>query len=248
MRRFVTTWGGVWCVLALAAPAFGADERPAKAFPLWPEGAVPGALGKADKDTPTLTPYWPDPAKATGAAVIVCPGGGYNTLAAHEGEPFAKWLNDLGVTAFVLKYRLVKDGYTVPVILQDAARAVRTVRANAKAWGLDAKKIGVIGSSAGGHLCATLSTRFDAGKPDDADPIERVSSRPDATILCYAFILLDRTCQNRITNCFRGLILMFTNNVFDLKSILLVAAIVNPVCIQKEDVSGIHQLDIRNFR
>ena len=192
MRRFVTTWGGVWCVLALAAPAFGADERPAKAFPLWPEGAVPGALGKADKDTPTLTPYWPDPAKATGAAVIVCPGGGYNTLAAHEGEPFAKWLNDLGVTAFVLKYRLVKDGYTVPVILQDAARAVRTVRANAKAWNLDAKKIGVIGSSAGGHLCATLSTRYDAGKPDDADRTERVSSRPDATILCYAFILLDR--------------------------------------------------------
>jgi acetyl esterase/lipase len=192
MRRISLALGGVLCAFALSgAAAFGGEDRPTKAFPLWADGA-PGAQGKADKDIPTLTPYWPDPAKATGAAIIVCPGGGYNTLAPHEGEPYAKWLNELGVTAFVLKYRLVKDGYHLPEILQDAARSVRYVRAKASDWKLDPKHIGVIGSSAGGHLCATLSTQFDAGKPDAADPIDRVSSRPDATILCYAFILLDR--------------------------------------------------------
>lgn len=177
-------------LFALSLSGFAA-EKPVKPFPLW-SGEAPGALGKAETDIPTLTPYWADSTKASGATVIVCPGGGYNVLAAHEGEPFAKWLNELGINAFVLKYRLVKDGYKVPVILQDAARAVRVVRANATEWGLDPKRIGVIGSSAGGHLCATLSTRYGNGSPDAKDPIERVSSRPDVTILCYAFILFDR--------------------------------------------------------
>lgn len=175
----------------LCSTLLQAAERPELPVRLWAEDA-PGALGKEEKDIPRLTPYWPAAEKATGAAVIVCPGGGYNVLAPHEGEPFAKWLNDLGIAAFVLKYRLIKDGYHIPEILGDAARAVRTVRANAEAWGLDPKRIGIMGSSAGGHLSATLSTRFDDGRPDASDPIERVSSRPDATILCYAFILFDR--------------------------------------------------------
>jgi acetyl esterase/lipase len=156
-------------------------------FPLWPEGA-PGALGKEDKDIPTLTPYWPEPAKATGAAVVICPGGGYAHLAPHEGADYARLLNEYGVAGFVLKYRLGSDGYRHPAMLQDAARAVRTVRARAGEWKLDPKHIGIMGSSAGGHLASTLVTHFDAGKPETEDPIERQSSRPDVGILCYAVI------------------------------------------------------------
>jgi len=166
-------------------------ERPTAPFRLW-EGDAPSALGKEDKDIPTLTPYWAAPEKANGAVVIVFPGGGYRNLAAHEAEPFAKWLNTQGITAFVLKYRLYPSGYKLPAIFSDAQRAVRTVRTRAKDWQLDPARIGVIGSSAGGHLAAVLSTQFDAGKPADPDEIERASSRPDFTILCYGFILFDQ--------------------------------------------------------
>ena len=164
-----------------------AHAQPTNAFPLWPEGA-PGALGKEDKDIPTLTPYCPDPAKATGAAIVVCPGGGYGGLAPHEGDHYARFLNEQGVAAFVLKYRLGPSGYHHPAMLQDAARAVRTVRARAGEWKLDPKRVGIMGSSAGGHLASTLLTHFDTGKPDAADPIERQSSRPALGILCYAVI------------------------------------------------------------
>lgn len=167
-----------------------AADRPAEPLRLWP-GAAPGALGAAEKDTPTLTPFWPGAGQGSGAAFIVCPGGGYSHLAPHEGEPFARWLNAQGIAAFVLKYRLNPDGYHVPLILQDAARAVRLVRAHAGDWSLDPQRIGMIGSSAGGHLTATLITQFDAGKADAADAIERTSSRPDLAVLCYAFILFD---------------------------------------------------------
>jgi acetyl esterase/lipase len=176
-------------LIALTTAAFAAD-RPTAAFPLWP-GTAPGALGSAEKDTPTLTPFWPAAEKATGAAFIVAPGGGYRMLAAHEGEAFAHWLAAQGIAAFVLKYRLTTDGYFVPSALQDAARAVRSVRANAAAWQLDPQRLGMIGSSAGGHLTATLCTQFDAGKADAADAIERASSRPDLAVLCYGFILFD---------------------------------------------------------
>jgi acetyl esterase/lipase len=164
-----------------------ANAQPKEAMPLWPEGA-PGALGKEDKDIPTLTAFMPSPDKATGAAIVICPGGGYAHLADHEGRDYALWLNDSGVAGFVLKYRLGSSGYHHPALLQDAARALRLVRANAAAWKLDPKRIGIMGSSAGGHLASTLLTHFDSGKPDDADPIERESSRPDLGILCYAVI------------------------------------------------------------
>lgn len=173
-----------------------AAERPAEPIRLW-SGAAPGALGGDAKDTPTLTPFWPAPDKATGAVFIVAPGGGYRVLAAHEGDAYAQWLASNGITAFVLKYRLAADGYRVPVILQDAARAVRLVRSNATGWGLDPKRIGMIGSSAGGHLTATLITQFDAGQPDAKDPIERESSRPDLAVLCYGFILFDEPNAKR---------------------------------------------------
>jgi acetyl esterase/lipase len=163
--------------------------QPTNSFPLWPDGA-PGALGKEPKDIPTLTPYVPAAGKATGAAMVICPGGAYQHLAPHEGKTYALWLNDHGVTAFVLKYRLASGGYHHPAMLEDAARALRTVRARAADWSVDPHRIGIMGSSAGGHLASTLLTHFDAGNPEAADPIERVSSRPDLGVLCYAVITL----------------------------------------------------------
>jgi acetyl esterase/lipase len=176
-------------LLSLLFFTSSARAQPKEAMPLWPDGA-PGALGKADKDIPTLTAFVPEPAKATGAAMVICPGGGYGALAEHEGKGYALWLKDQGIAAFVLKYRLGSDGYRHPVMLQDAARAMRMVRANAKDWKIDPRRIGIIGSSAGGHLASTLLTHFDAGKPDDNDPIERVSSRPDLGVLCYPVITM----------------------------------------------------------
>src|SRR6266850_1514613 len=164
-----------------------AHAQPREAMLLWPEGA-PGGLGKADQDIPTLTPFFPDTNKATGAAMVICPGGGYGMLAPHEGATYAIWLKEQGIAAFVLKYRLGSAGYRHPIMLLDAARAVRLVRANAAEWKLDPQRIGIMGSSAGGHLASTLLTHFDAGKADSADPIERQSSRPDAGILCYGVI------------------------------------------------------------
>jgi acetyl esterase/lipase len=127
--------------------------------------------------------------KATGAAVIVCPGGAYGHLANHEGAPVAEWLNSIGITAFVLKYRL-GPRYHHPAALQDAARAIRTVRSRGAEWKIDPARIGIIGFSAGGHLAATIATHFDSGKPDARDSIERVSSRPNVAILIYPVITM----------------------------------------------------------
>jgi acetyl esterase/lipase len=178
-------------LLACLAVAFlGAFEKVKATEPvvLWPQGA-PGALGSAPEDVPTLTPFLAPKEKATGAAVVICPGGGYGHLADHEGRPVAEWLNTIGVTAFVLKYRL-GPRYHHPVMLQDAARAVRLVRARAAEWGLDPARVGILGFSAGGHLASTAGTHFDAGKSDAADPVERVSSRPDVMILVYPVITM----------------------------------------------------------
>jgi acetyl esterase/lipase len=175
--------------LALSCCLASAPARAGEAIPLWPDGA-PGALGKEPKDIPTLTPCLPAADKATGAAIVICPGGGYGGLASHEGADYARWFNELGIAGLVLKYRLGSAGYRHPIMLQDAARAVRLARARADEWKLDPKRIGIIGSSAGGHLAATLLTHYEAGKPDAADPVERQSSRPDLGILCYAVITM----------------------------------------------------------
>lgn len=155
---------------------------------LWPNGA-PGAVGNGPVDNPTLTPFIPPSATANGAAIIVCPGGGYSHLADHEGRPVAEWLNTLGITAFVLKYRL-GPRYHHPAPLMDAARAIRTVRARATEWRLDPNRIGILGFSAGGHVTATIGTHFDAGATTASDPIDRVSSRPDLMILIYPVITM----------------------------------------------------------
>src|SRR6188474_3516927 len=127
---------------AVAVPA-QSDPVP---IPLWPEGA-PGALGKEAKDIPTLTPFLPPADTASGAAVVVCPGGGYGALAPHEGKDYALFLNDHGIAAFVLKYRLGSGGYRHPRMLEDAQRAIRLVRARAAEWKVDTKRVGIMGSS-----------------------------------------------------------------------------------------------------
>jgi len=156
---------------------------------LWPDGA-PGATGKEDKDKPTLTVLLPPAEKATGAAMVICPGGGYVNLADHEGIVYAQWLTNQGIAGFVLKYRLGSAGYRHPVEMNDAARAIRLVRANAEKWKIDPKRVGIIGSSAGGHLASTAMTHFDAGKADATDPIERQSSRPDIGVLVYPVVTM----------------------------------------------------------
>ena len=178
----------LWIVLICVGPSSWAVA--AEPIRLWDEEA-PGALGKADHDIPTLTPYLPASDKANGTAIVICPGGGYGGLAAHEGEGYAKFLADNGVAGFVLKYRLGSKGYRHPVMLGDASRAIRLVRAKADEWKIDPKRIGVMGSSAGGHLASTAVTHFDAGKPDAADAIDRQSSRPDFGVLCYAVISME---------------------------------------------------------
>lgn len=136
-----------------------------------------------------LTAYLPPEGVVNGAAMIVCPGGGYVVLADHEGEPVAQWLNTLGVTAFVLRYRLAPQSRH-PQMWEDAAQALRFVRSQAGEMGLNANRIGILGFSAGGHLASTLATHFDAGDADSPDPIERVSCRPDLAVLVYPVITL----------------------------------------------------------
>ena len=183
------TMFGLGTILVLALAAAAQDIRIKAPLLLWPAGA-PGALGNADKDRPTLKAYLPVVENATGAAIVICPGGGYGMLAEHEGDHYARFLAENGVAAFVLKYRLGADGYRHPAMLQDAARAVRLVRSEAPDYGIDPHRIGIMGSSAGGHLASTLLTHFDAGDPAAADPVDRLSSRPDLGILCYAVITM----------------------------------------------------------
>ncbi|MBC8167173.1 MAG: alpha/beta hydrolase [Bryobacteraceae bacterium] len=160
--------------------------QPEKEF-LWPSGA-PGALGDADGDKPTLSFYVVPAGKASGTGVIVCPGGGYGGLAMdHEGVQIAQFLNNLGISAFVLKYRLGPK-YHHPSELMDAQRAIRLVRSRAKEFNLATDRIGIWGFSAGGHLASTAATHFDAGKPDATEAMERLSSRPDFAVLAYPVI------------------------------------------------------------
>lgn len=137
------------------------------------------------EERPTLVPYLVNANQLT-SGVVVLPGGGYTMRADHEGEPVAKWLNSLGISAFVLHYRVAPYQHPSPLI--DVQRAIRTIRFHSKEWGLDPSRLGVLGFSAGGHLAATAGTHFDNGNPHATDPIERESSRPDLLVLCYPVI------------------------------------------------------------
>lgn len=174
-------------MLLFAIGMYGQENN--EIIKIWPDGA-PGALGTEDKDIPTLTVY--RPAKPNGAAVVICPGGGYVALAIDkEGYKFAEWFAQRGVTAFVLKYRLSTwdlKGYMYPAQFGDASRTMRLVRNRAAEFGIDPAKIGIMGFSAGGHLASTVGTHFDAGNPISKDPVEKTGSRPDFMILAYPVI------------------------------------------------------------
>jgi acetyl esterase/lipase len=182
-------------LLLIAAATIGltvtATDAAAADFPepilLWPEGA-PGAKGEEEVDKPTIRIYRaPEP---NGAGVLICPGGGYGALATdHEGHQLAVWYQKIGVTAAVLKYRLGRR-YQHPAPIDDAQRGLRYLRSHADELKLSSDRIGVMGFSAGGHLAATLSTHYDGGDPQADDPIERVSCRPDFTVLGYPVISL----------------------------------------------------------
>ncbi len=195
-------------VLLVAATAFtgGALAAEHPEVPLWSHGA-PGSEGKTAQEVdeapnqahgyfkvtqvhkPSLTVFLPDPGKATGAAMVIAPGGGHQFLNFdQEGTYVADYLNSIGVAAFVLKYRLAREAgstYKVDDALADAQRALRLIRSRAAEWGVNPARVGIMGFSAGGEVAALAATRFDAGQADAADPVERQSSRPDFDALIY---------------------------------------------------------------
>jgi acetyl esterase/lipase len=156
--------------------------------PLW-NGPAPQSHGTTPKDIPTLTVFLPDNPIQPTPAIMICPGGAYAFLSMEtEGLNEAKYFQKHGVAAFVLSYRLPINGYRHPVPLMDAQRAIRLIRSHATDWKINPKKTGVMGFSAGGHLASTLDTHFDAGNPQAADPVDRLSSRPDFAVLVYPVI------------------------------------------------------------
>jgi endo-1,4-beta-xylanase len=191
--------------LALLDLTAADDSRPE--VPLWPNGA-PGSEGRKDEKevrtvqksgeykvtnvhNPSLTVFLPTKDKATGTAVVIAPGGGHRELwVLHEGENVAKWLNERGIAAFVLKYRLAREkGSTYKIAehaLQDGQRAVRLVRSRAKEWGVNPDRVGLMGFSAGGELTALVCGRAEKGKDDASDPVDRLSARPDFQALIYS--------------------------------------------------------------
>lgn len=187
-------------ILAVAMALFAAHCLAAPAvIALWPEG-VPGAKSIGPEKSvdgrvsnvsePTLTVYGPAAGMANGTAVVICPGGGYVRLSVdHEGTNYANWLASLGVTSFVLKYRMKEFGHPAP--LQDVLRAVRLVRSRAAEWGLNPARIGVIGSSAGGHLAASAGTLFDHALGRTGAALDAISARPDFMILLYPVITME---------------------------------------------------------
>jgi acetyl esterase/lipase len=186
-----------------------AEDKPA-VLNVWPD-KVPGEKGDigeekmtgkqgsrqlTDVSKPTLTVYRPAKDKDTGVAVIIAPGGGYRFLAwDHEGEDVAAWLNSLGVTGVLLKYRVPRRPANPDAALQDAQRAVSLVRSKAKEWGVESDKIGMLGFSAGGHLTAQTSTNFDKRSYEAIDDADKESCRPDFAVVIYPGGVVDREKQ-----------------------------------------------------
>jgi len=202
----------LFCFLAAATAQQRGEE-----IVLWPNGA-PGSEGMTGKELvlprdqdhayirlsnihrPSVLVYLPPKEKATGAAVVIAPGGGHSFLAMDvEGYEVVDWLNSKGIAGFILKYRLAREPnshYTVQGnALPDALRAIRLVRSRAKEWGVDPARVGFMGFSAGGEVAALVETRFDAGSPEAQDPIDRLSSRPDFNLVIYPGFRLDTIGQ-----------------------------------------------------
>jgi acetyl esterase/lipase len=185
----------IYALLLVPLAALHAADTP---IPIWPQGA-PGALGTTEKDSPTLTPYLPD--NPSGAAMLIIPGGGYGRIYEGQAEPFALWLNEQGIAAFVLRYRLGTSGYRYPSQLQDALEAMRQIREQAAKWKIDPHRIGAMGFSAGGHLVTTLLNRPEDGEVPGADTTGRASPRPDLAVVCYPVIsMIAKPHQNSLKN------------------------------------------------
>lgn len=178
--------GLVAAILGLLSYSLSAAEpKDPPRLPLWPDKAPDGSGGWVSPENSALTVH--RPTRPNGMAVVICPGGGYGgVVAGPEGHGIARWLNQHGIVGVVLEYRLPAGRSRVPLL--DAQRAIRTVRLNAREWQVDPKRVGIIGFSAGGHLAATASTRFDLGDPGTAHTLEGQSCRPDFTILVYPVI------------------------------------------------------------
>ena len=212
-----------FCVLLLGlglAKLPAADSKIFKQIDVWPSVA-PGEKGDAPPESltkreyrgasieilskvskPTLAVFKPDPSKDTGASVVICPGGGYNILATeHEGTEVAAWLNSIGVSGVVLKYRVPrrKDREKHDAPLQDAQRAVSLVRHHAKEWGLNPARIGILGFSAGGHLSAAALTNYNKRRYKSLDAIDKVSCRPDFGVLIYPAYLVDKETKSELS-------------------------------------------------
>ena len=176
----------LFAVLAVSAASAVAAE-PLR-LTLWPDEAPLGE-GKSEKVKVPITVHLPAPEKATGTAMVICPGGGYGgRVVEGEGHGIARWLNAHGIAGVVLEYRLPAGNYHRPML--DAQRAIRVVRSHAAEWKIDPRRIGIVGFSAGGHLASTAGTHFDAGNAKSADPVERLSCRPDFMVLVYPVITM----------------------------------------------------------
>ena len=175
-------------LFALPGPGSAGEKKEPVLQPIW-RGQPPGAKGN-DQDLPGVHVYLAPADKANGAAVVICPGGGYGGLAMdHEGHQIARWLNAQGIAGIILKYRLgPKNPHPTP--MHDAQRAIRYTRHHAKEWKIDPGRVGILGFSAGGHLASTAGTRFDVGNSEAQDPIDHLSCRPDFMILLYPVITM----------------------------------------------------------
>ena len=175
----------VWVAAMSLVAEISAAEPPLR-LSIWPEQAPLGD-GKFEKAEVPITIHLPEAGKATGAAMVICPGGGYGGLVTDgEGHGIAKWLNEHGIAGVVLQYRLPRGDYHRPLL--DAQRAIRVVRSHAAEWKIDPRRIGIIGFSAGGHLASTAGTHFDDGDVKSSDPVEKLSCRPDFMVLVYPVI------------------------------------------------------------
>lgn len=187
MKPLLATLALLLLGFSFTARAAEGETKPDR-IPLWPEGQAPNGDGSKDSANAFYTLH--RPAKPNGAALVICPGGGYGGLVTGgEGHGIAAWLNGHGITGIVLEYRLPKGRSEVPLL--DAQRALRTARFHAKEWGIDPARLGIIGFSAGGHLASTAGTHFDEGDAASSDPIERLGCRPDFMVLVYPVITMD---------------------------------------------------------
>ncbi len=174
--------------IALSNSIFAQDSL--KTY-LW-DSQAPLSQGNEEVDKPSVTVYFPTKQKANGAAIVICPGGGYVTLALdHEGRKVAQWYTDLGFTAVVLTYRIGTwdhKKYQHPAPFLDVSRAMRYVRSKSKDWKIDPEKIGIMGFSAGGHLASCVATMWDGGNPKANNTIDKQSSKPNFLVLVYPVI------------------------------------------------------------